>query len=219
MYQLRYVYKDEKGAGVTSVPVEDVGEYPDPPDFLSIYLFEEDGTQQAVIDFKTEELKLAEAAKKWFNSRQHLCDVAAIAAIMSDEVGKKLYKVMGQGYIAMVHEIADWATEFAHKFIRLTISPYGWEELMEDPTKFGFSKDTMCWDDAVMEFAKQKLDTYNHLGEFDNGDNDQPITCPRCGARTNFTDTEENVQHHVCIQCNCDFTLYVNPEEEYMTGN
>ena len=38
---------------------------------------------------------------------------------------------------------------------------------------------------------------------------DQPVTCPKCGARTEITldliETPEQTQHHKCLSANCSF--------------
>lgn len=41
-------------------------------------------------------------------------------------------------------------------------------------------------------------------------DNDQPTTCPICGARTKFKNVKvenETVQYHICLDINCRFSF------------
>jgi transposase-like protein len=51
--------------------------------------------------------------------------------------------------------------------------------------------------------AKPALDVYM------NGDNDQPTTCPKCGARTDFDKRpgSVHVQRHGCLGCKYVFFL------------
>lgn len=41
------------------------------------------------------------------------------------------------------------------------------------------------------------------------GDNDQPTECPKCGARTEFTEIhdEKETQVHLCLGCEYEFIL------------
>lgn len=53
-------------------------------------------------------------------------------------------------------------------------------------------------------------------------DNDQPTTCPKCGARTTFdefTDKEGYKQRHTCLNpiCACVFVGEFESEEERTT--
>ncbi len=46
---------------------------------------------------------------------------------------------------------------------------------------------------------------------------DQPVTCPKCSARTNFYTilspaTNENVEIHKCLSNNCQFDFVVEIE-------
>lgn len=48
-------------------------------------------------------------------------------------------------------------------------------------------------------------------------DNDQPTTCPKCGARTDFEQFEEDgtiVQKHRCLNINCAFVFLGEFESE-----
>lgn len=37
-------------------------------------------------------------------------------------------------------------------------------------------------------------------------DNEQPPTCPKCGARTDFEENEDGTQAHTCLNCKFQFT-------------
>jgi hypothetical protein len=42
-------------------------------------------------------------------------------------------------------------------------------------------------------------------------DNDQPTTCPKCGARTDFYEIDnkdEPIQEHYCMQVACSYTFW-----------
>lgn len=48
-------------------------------------------------------------------------------------------------------------------------------------------------------------------------DNDQPTVCPKCGARTDFEQFEEDgiiVQKHHCLDSNCSFVFLGEFESE-----
>lgn len=86
-------------------------------------------------------------------------DVAMVAVIMSDEVLKKLYNngdTSGLSYLDAVEIIGKWAVEFELAYSHIS----DWAEALEHPEKIGLSSDVMCWDDAVMDFAKRKLTDY-----------------------------------------------------------
>lgn len=44
--------------------------------------------------------------------------------------------------------------------------------------------------------------------------NDQPVTCPACGSRTEFTETDNEplIQHHVCNGCGGHFLAIEDDE-------
>lgn len=49
---------------------------------------------------------------------------------------------------------------------------------------------------------------------------DQPTTCPRCGARTEWDDRDDGTQHHRCPRCTFEFIAEEDDEvepEEYST--
>lgn len=159
MYELRRVYKLDDG--MVSEPLE----YRDlertfnrEPDCFGIYVDYPDGRQMWVADFPT--LKEAKKAFEIVSSVQLVCEVAAVAAIMSDHAAKRAYDVLSDGYIAMAYSIADWALEFVHKHLYIDIMEDGWENVMEDPEKYRFSTDSSCWDDFVMEYVDMKINEH-----------------------------------------------------------
>ena len=87
-------------------------------------------------------------------------EVAMVAAIMGDNIMEKLYaKVQerGEGYMATIDVLSDWAIEFAKKHAKTN-----WEKVLEKGMK-PLSKsmsEIICWDDAVIDFAHHKLDTF-----------------------------------------------------------
>ena len=38
---------------------------------------------------------------------------------------------------------------------------------------------------------------------------DQPITCPKCGSRTDFIELADDKQQHQCLSCKYEFFLDV----------
>lgn len=48
-------------------------------------------------------------------------------------------------------------------------------------------------------------------------DIDQPPTCPQCGARTDFTNPAQGMQHHTCLNNSCRFE-FLGVVEESPTG-
>jgi len=56
--------------------------------------------------------------------------------------------------------------------------------------------------------------SFHELDVYLNGDNDQPTTCPKCGARTGFEQTTEDRQQHQCLSCNYEFFLDFEDEEK-----
>ncbi len=48
--------------------------------------------------------------------------------------------------------------------------------------------------------------------------NDQPVTCPHCGARTDFildlSHTRSKIQVHRCLSAACQFEFVVGIEDE-----
>lgn len=45
-------------------------------------------------------------------------------------------------------------------------------------------------------------------------DQEQPTTCPKCGARTDFTEINELQQYHICLSSLCKFKFIGEFEEE-----
>jgi hypothetical protein len=45
-------------------------------------------------------------------------------------------------------------------------------------------------------------------------DDDQPTTCPLCGARTDFTELENGQQEHTCLSPQCGYSFLVEFDEE-----
>jgi len=44
-------------------------------------------------------------------------------------------------------------------------------------------------------------------------DDEQPATCPKCGARTDFTDNPDGTQNHECLRCRFQFIGEFDNEE------
>ena len=53
------------------------------------------------------------------------------------------------------------------------------------------------WADADRKLAPAPLETFLH--------NDQPMTCPKCGVRTEFIDNHDGTETHTCPGCNFVF--------------
>jgi formylmethanofuran dehydrogenase subunit E len=45
-----------------------------------------------------------------------------------------------------------------------------------------------------------------------NGDNDQPTTCSKCGARTYFIELNQKEHYHRCFECDYKFILEFDEE-------
>ena len=52
---------------------------------------------------------------------------------------------------------------------------------------------------------------------FTNGDNDQPITCPKCGSRTDFFEEKDSdgeyTEIHQCLNESCGYQFNMYYEE------
>lgn len=87
-------------------------------------------------------------------------EVAMVACIMGDHIMEKLYSKVqerGEGYMTTADIISEWAVEFAEKHEKTS-----WEKVLEKGIK-PLSKemtDIICWDDAVIDFACHKLETF-----------------------------------------------------------
>lgn len=44
---------------------------------------------------------------------------------------------------------------------------------------------------------------------------DQPATCGRCGARTNFDDIVDKIQLHECLNPVCGYKFITEEDEEF----
>ena len=51
------------------------------------------------------------------------------------------------------------------------------------------------------------LKSLHELDVYINGNNDQPTTCPKCSARTEFEVIAEDKQQHKCLNCEYEFFL------------
>jgi hypothetical protein len=85
-------------------------------------------------------------------------EVGIVAAIMSDTIFEKLYKVCqqnGTGYITTAETISEWVLEFV-----LKNKQTNWEDLLEKgivPLSKEISE-VICWDDAIFDYAHYKLE-------------------------------------------------------------
>jgi transposase-like protein len=52
-----------------------------------------------------------------------------------------------------------------------------------------------------------KIKSLDELEVFTNGDNEQPTTCPYCGARTDFIEIDNFKQQHKCLSCKYEFFM------------
>lgn len=59
------------------------------------------------------------------------------------------------------------------------------------------------------EISDLSLSTPDHYGV----DGDQPVTCPECGARTEFDEIPGGYQGHQCLGCGYLFTTEFEPED------
>lgn len=98
------------------------------------------------------------------NKSEYAKEVGMVSAIISDNIMKKLYETMGEGYIAAVEQITEWATQFVKKHKNTN-----WEEVLFDETELKplskkYKGPLACWDDAVIDFAWYKYEQYckNH---------------------------------------------------------
>ncbi len=88
--------------------------------------------------------------------KSEILEIAQISAILSENYTTLLYNKLGNGYIDTTSRIAEWAYEFYLKHKKTN-----WEEVLEHPESFGFTKDCYCWDDAIIFFGKEKLNSYD----------------------------------------------------------
>jgi hypothetical protein len=94
--------------------------------------------------------------KKSINS-DPLHEIAMIAAIMGDhdciEKAKKA-TYNKKGYIDTVELMGRWAVEFYQ-----TYKDFDWEQLYEQPVMEGINNKVDCWDEAIIEFTLQKIES------------------------------------------------------------
>jgi len=102
---------------------------------------------------ESEEAKTIDAAFTLVNSEAciDVHDVGMVSAIMASNMWDELYEGTPNGGMDTYDHISKWSIEFHKKFE----GNVNWGE--DDLTKHGF-KNSACWDEAVMEFAKQKLE-------------------------------------------------------------
>jgi hypothetical protein len=43
--------------------------------------------------------------------------------------------------------------------------------------------------------------------------NDQPTTCPQCGARTSFDEIDNATQNHHCLNTKCNYEFVTEAED------
>jgi hypothetical protein len=84
-----------------------------------------------------------------------LHEVAMIAAIMGDNCFDKAKKAFHKGgYIDTVELMGRWAIEFYRKY-----KDFDWEQLYEKPVMEGINNKVGCWDEAIIEFTLQKIES------------------------------------------------------------
>jgi hypothetical protein len=97
---------------------------------------------------------------------EHIQEVGAVSAIISDAILQQFYEKAQIGFINTAYTIADWAIEFIKKHKRTN-----WEKVqdkgMKPLSKYFKSEEggeVICWDDAVIDFAWYKYEQYckNH---------------------------------------------------------
>lgn len=83
--------------------------------------------------------------------QEDIKETAMIGMVMGFLVMDELYEKYDVGSMTLYDIMGDWAVDFYHLH-----KDTNWEDVQDNPVSFGFSKDVMCWDDAVMEFAQKK---------------------------------------------------------------
>jgi hypothetical protein len=96
------------------------------------------------------------------NKKEFAKEVGLVSAIISDTILKKFYDRTDIGYLAVVDQISDWAIEFVEKNKKTD-----WEDFLGEgatPLSQTFkkeqSKELICWDDIVIDYAYLKLEEY-----------------------------------------------------------
>lgn len=101
--------------------------------------------------------------KKALNKKDYANEVGMVAAIIGDHIAKKLYGKMDETYLVTVALIAQWSVEFVDKHKNTDWEEMQFDENLVKPLSKWWkskSKHLMCWDDAVIDFAFHKLETY-----------------------------------------------------------
>lgn len=62
-----------------------------------------------------------------------------------------------------------------------------------------------------------KIKSLHELDVYCNDNNDQPTTCPKCGARTEFENIADDKQQHKCLSCRYEFFLDFDEDEDKIT--
>lgn len=123
-----------------SYPTQDRGH--DNYSTLGVYFENEDGTQKHLIDLDEEAVKEFKRPSSW--------DVGMIASVIATNLWDEVYEYAPQGSMSAHDLISKWAIEFHNTYE----GKVDWGEV--DYNTLGF-KNSGCWDEAIMEFAKQKL--------------------------------------------------------------
>ena len=79
-----------------------------------------------------------------------LLDIGMIASVLAYNMWDEIYNWVSGGSMDAHEIISKWAIEFNEKFE----GKFNWGE--GDYKSIGFEK-SECWDEAVMEFAEQKM--------------------------------------------------------------
>jgi len=80
-------------------------------------------------------------------------EIAQIASIMcSNGHLDKLYEKLSTGLLDCTNQIAYYALEFYKETKNVD-----WEDFIDNPEKYGFDKQCICWDDAILNYIDRKI--------------------------------------------------------------
>lgn len=87
------------------------------------------------------------------NTNDQLKETAMIGMAMGFLVMNEVYEKYEVGSMTLYDIMGTWAVEFYHRH-----KDTDWEAVSDNPEAFGFSKDVMSWDDAIIEFTQKKCE-------------------------------------------------------------
>lgn len=83
-------------------------------------------------------------------------DIATTAAVITADLFDDIRFAFNLGYIETIDRIGRYAIDFVDQYENLD-----WEDVVKDPTAYGFEDHVLCWDEAVLDFVSKQLKIIN----------------------------------------------------------